>query len=52
MSEFGREPTPEELSKKSSAIAFRKVRKVFENSERTCFIRNSPVGDEEDMQSW
>ena len=35
MSEFGREPTPEELSKKISN-AIRKSKKSFKNCKRTC----------------
>ena len=42
MSEFGREPTPEELAKKL-AMPLEKVRKVLK-FKRTCFFRN-PVGE-------
>ena len=39
MSEFGREPTPEELAKKL-AMPLEKVRKVLKISKRTGIIRN------------
>ena len=44
MSEFGREPTPEELAKKLTPVE--KVRKVLKIAKEPV-VRNS-VGDEED----
>ena len=46
MSEFGREPTPEELSKKIS-YAIRKSRKVLKIAKEPVSLE-TPVGDEED----
>ena len=46
MSEFGREPTPEELSKKL-AMPLEKVRKVLKISKEPVSLEK-PVGDEED----
>ena len=45
MSEFGREPTPEELSKKL-AMPLEKVRKVLKLQKNRAL--ETPVGDEED----
>ncbi len=46
MSEFGREPTPEELSKKL-AMPLEKVRKVLKIAKEPVSLE-TPVGDEED----
>ena len=46
MSEFGREPTPEELAKKL-AMPLEKVRKVLKISKEPVSLE-TPVGDEED----
>jgi len=46
MSEFGREPTPEELSKKL-AMPLEKVRKVLKIAKEPISLE-TPVGDEED----
>ena len=46
MSEFGREPTPEELAKKL-AMPLEKVRKVLKIAEEPVSLE-TPVGDEED----
>ncbi len=46
MSEFGREPTPEELSKKL-AMPLEKVRKVLKIAKEPVSLE-SPVGDEDD----
>ena len=46
MSEFGREPTPEELAKKL-AMPFEKVRKVLKIAKEPVSLE-TPVGDEED----
>ena len=46
MSEFGREPTPEELSK-NLAMPFEKVRKVLKIAKEPVSLE-TPVGDEED----
>ncbi|MEK9918701.1 MAG: RNA polymerase sigma factor RpoD [Pelagibacteraceae bacterium] len=46
MSEFGREPTPEELAKKL-AMPLEKVRKVLKIAKEPVSLEN-PVGDEED----
>ena len=45
MSEFGREPTPEELAKKL-AMPLEKVRKVLKLPKTVSL--ETPVGDEED----
>ena len=45
MSEFGREPTPEELAKKL-AMPLEKVRKVLKIAKEP--VSPTPVGDEED----
>ena len=46
MSEFGREPTPEELAKKL-AMPLGKVRKVLKIAKEPVSLE-TPVGDEED----
>ena len=46
MSEFGREPTPEELSKKL-AMPLEKVRKVLKIAKEPISLE-TPVGDEDD----
>ena len=46
MSEFGREPTPEELAKKL-AMPLEKVRKVLKIAKEPVSLE-TPVGDEED----
>ena len=46
MSEFGREPTPEELAKKLS-MPLEKVRKVLKIAKEPVSLE-TPVGDEED----
>ena len=47
MSEFGREPTPEELAKKL-AMPLEKVRKVLKIAKEPVSLE-TPVGDEEDL---
>ena len=49
MSEFGREPTPEELAKKL-AMPLEKVRKVLKIAKEPVSLE-TPVGDEEDSSS-